>query len=427
MSHSKNQSVIRRTISAGRSTVVFLLIAVVCTSAASAEDLQNLIEQLLQRNPAIRAARRSVDARKARVTAARTLPEPSVSLDSMGNLLPPSLQRGDPSSARVLKFTQEIPFPGKLDLQGQIASAEADVEWWKYEEVRRDFVAELKTAYYDLFQAQKTTEILEKNKSLLEQFAEISEARYKVGQAAQQDVLKARVEVSRLIDRLSVLSRESDVAQARINTLVYRLPETPLGRLPELARPKFAWTMDQLFERTAANNPRARMNRKEIDLGELQVALAKKSFYPDFEVGFSYFNRRDMPEMYGVMFRAKIPLYFWRKQRPELESTTSELIAQRRLYDATLSTLYLSLKDPFLKTRTDENLLDLYGDAIIPQATLALESSISSYRVGSVDFLTLLSNLSTLLEYEVKYYEVLVDYYKALAMLESLSGEVLVP
>ena len=427
MSHSKNQTFIRRTISAGRWTVVFLSMAIVCTSAARAEDLQNLTEQLLQRNPVLQAARRSVDARKARVTAARTLPEPSVSFESMGNLLPPTLQSGDPSSARVLKFTQEIPFPGKLDLQGQIAAAEADVELWKYEEVRRELVAELRMAYYDLFLAQKTTEILEKNKILLEQFAEISETRYKVGQAAQQDVLKARVEVSRLIDRLSVLSRESDIAQSRINTLLYRSPETPRGRVPELARPKFTWTMDQLYERTAANNPRARVNRKEIDRGALQVALSKKSFYPDFEVGFSYFNRRDMPEMYGVMFRAKIPLYFWRKQRPDLESTTSELIAQRRQYDATLSTLYFSLKDSFLKTRTDENLLDLYGDAIIPQATLALESSISSYRVGSVDFLTLLSNLGTLLEYEVKYYEVLVDYYKALAMLESLSGEVLVP
>jgi outer membrane protein TolC len=224
-----------------------------------------------------------------------------------------------------------------------------------------------------------------------------------------------------------VSNRETGVAQARLNTLLYRSPETPPGRVPELARPKFAWTIDQLYEKTAANNPQARMNRKEIDRGELQVALAKKSFYPDFEVGFSYFNRRDMPEMYGVMFRAKIPLYFWRKQRPELESSTSELIAQRRQYDATLSTLYFRLKDPFLKTRTGENLLDLYGGAIIPQATLALESSISSYRVGSVDFLTLLSNLSTLLEYEVKYYEVLADYYKALATLESLSGEVLIP
>jgi outer membrane protein TolC len=391
-----------------------------------AEDLDTLIRLLLETNPAIAAARRGVDARRARVPAARTLPEPSISIEHMGNLWPPTLQAGDPSSARVVRFTQEIPFPGKLGLQGQIASAEADVEWWRYEEVRREAVAEVRMAYFDLFIAQKTTEVVEKNRTLLQQFAEITEARYKVGQAAQQDVLKAQVEISLLLDRLAVLEREGATAAARINTLVFRPPDTPIGSLADLARPKFNWSIEQLYEKALANNPSARMNGKEIDRVQLAVAVAKKSFYPDFEVGFSYSNRRDMPEMYGMMFRAKIPLYFWRKQRPELESVTSELIAQRRQYDSTLSTLYFRLKDPYLKTRTDENLLELYGGAIIPQATLALESSISSYRVGTVDFLSLLSNLSTLLEYEVKYYEVLADYYKALTVLESLSGEDLV-
>src|SRR5262249_17823020 len=144
---------------------------------------------------------------------------------TMGNLVPPTLQAGDPSSARVVRFSQEIPFPGKLALAGQIASAEADVELWKYEQVRREVVAELRIAYYDLFLAQKSREIVEKNKNLLQQFAEISEARYKVGRAAQQDVLKAQVEVSRLLDRLAVLDQEHETARVRINTLLYRLPE----------------------------------------------------------------------------------------------------------------------------------------------------------------------------------------------------------
>jgi len=88
--------------------------------------------------------------------------------------------------------------------------------------------------------------------------------------------------------------------------------------------------------------------------------------------------------------------------------------------------LYFKLKDPFLKTTSDAKLLDIYKNSIIPQSTLALESSISSYRVGSVDFLSILSNQQTVLEYEMKYYEILVDYYKALATLESIAGEKLI-
>jgi len=134
-----------------------------------------------------------------------------------------------------------------------------------------------------------------------------------------------------------------------------------------------------------------------------------------------------LPEMYGLMFRAKIPIYFWRKQRPELEAATSSLLEQRRSYENTLATLYFRLKDPLLKIAADARLLDLYGKNIIPQSTLALESSVSSYRTGTIDFLSLLSNQQTVLEYEMKYYEVLVDYYKALVTLESLVGEKLTP
>ncbi len=392
---------------------------------AQAQTLDELVREMLERNPAIHAARRAVDSRRAMVTAARTLPDPSVSVETMGNVIPPTLQAGDPSSARVFRFSQEIPFPGKLNLQGQIAAAEAEAERWKYEEVRRDLVVELKMAYYDLFLAAKTTEIVEKNKRLLSQFAEISESRYKVGQGAQQDVLKAQVEISKLLDRLTVLRREADTARARINSLLFRSPDTPVSAVPDLPKPRFSMSLQQLYQKVLADNPIVRMNRKEIDRSETSVALAKKAFYPDFEVGFSYYNRREMPEMFGLMVSARVPLYFWRKQRPQLESATSDLLGRRRVYDDTLSTLYYRLEEPYLKTGADGKLLDLYGSAIIPQATLALESSISSYRVGSVDFLTLLNNLGTIQEYEMKYYDVLADYYKALASLESLTGEVL--
>ncbi len=404
-----------------------VLLVIMQAGAVRGQDLDGLVRELLEKNPAVLAARRAVDARRARVTPARTLPDPSVSFESMGKLLPPTLMEGDSSSARVLTFSQEIPFPGKLNLQGQIAAAEADAEMWKYEGVRREAVAELKMAYYDYFLARKLTGVVEKSKQLLAQFADVSEARYKVGEGAQQDVIKAQVEVSRLLDRLATLRRDQDAALVRINTLLLRAPDTPVGDIPDLPKPPAIPNLDELYHKAAGNNPLAQMGRKEIESGELGVSLAKKSFYPDFEVGFSYFNRIDQPQMFGVMLKAKIPLYFWRRQRPELESAASGLIARKHEYDDTLASLYFRLKEPYLRTVTDSGLLELYSGAIIPQANLALESSISSYRVGKVDFLSLLSNQQTLLEYQMKYNEVLVDCYKALAAIEALTGEVVKP
>jgi outer membrane protein TolC len=287
--------------------------------------------------------------------------------------------------------------------------------------------AELKSAYYDLFLAQKLIGVIENSQKLLRQFAEISESQYKVGKGAQQDIIKANVETLRLLDRLTELERGKASAQVRINTLLYRPPNAKIVPPSDLAVPKFAQTLDELYNKAESNNPQVRINQKEIEKGEYDVALAKKSFYPDFEGEFSYFNRRDLPEMYGLMVKVKVPLYFWRRQRPEMAAAASSRLEQRRSYENTLSSLFFKLKDPFLKTAADAKLLDLYGNAIIPQSTLALESSISSYRVGTVDFLSLLSNQQTVLEYEMKYYEVLVDYYKSLVALESITGEKLTP
>jgi outer membrane protein TolC len=243
---------------------------------------------------------------------------------------------------------------------------------WKYEEVRREMVAELKSAYYDLFLAQKLSEVVENSRKLLQQFAEISESQYKVGKGTQQDVIKADVEVSRLLDRSTEFERDKASAQARINTLLYRSPDTSVAAPADMPVPKLAYTMDELYKKGEANNPEVRMNQKEIEKNEYNVALAKKAFYPDFEGQFEYFNRRDLPEMYGLMFKVKVPLYFWRRQSPELEAATSSLIEQRKNYESTLSGLYFKLKDPFLKTSADAKLLDLYGKRIIPRSTLAV-------------------------------------------------------
>jgi hypothetical protein len=46
----------------------------------------------------------------------------------------------------------------------------------------------------------------------------------------------------------------------------------------------------------------------------------------------------------------------------------------------------------------------------------------ASYQVGSVDFLSLLANFTTLLDYEMDYYLQLADYQTALARIEVLTG-----
>ena len=115
------------------------------------------------------------------------------------------------------------------------------------------------------------------------------------------------------------------------------------------------------------------------------MELSRKNYYPDFTLGFTYFERT-VPEMYGLGLNVKVPLYFWRKQRNELASAKSGLESARKQYDNALTTLYAKIKDGYLVASTADKLVVLYQKNVIPQARLALESAVAGYQVGKVDF-----------------------------------------
>lgn len=388
-------------------------------------SLQKLIAEALEQNPEIKAMRRGFDMMRARAPQAKALPEPMLSYGYAGNaaFIPPfEIQKGDPSSARMLSFTQEIPYPGKLAIKGKMANVEAEAEWWNYEQVRLNVIAEVKDAYYDLFYLHKAIETVTKNRELVEKFARIAEAGYSVGKGIQQDALKAQVEISKLTDQLTVLEQRRQTTEARLNSLLFREPETPVGKPEEIKPREFTYSLAELNEAALTNYPILKAQRRKIDREQYGVELARKDFYPDFTVGATYFNRPGMPEMYGVNVGVKIPLYFWQKQRPAVAEAAASARAERERLENATSLLFFRIKDRYLAVTTAQRLMKLYGTTIIPQSSLSLESAISGYEVGKVDFLTLLDNLVTLLNYELGYYEQLSNAEKAIAAIEPFVG-----
>jgi outer membrane protein TolC len=391
-------------------------------------SLQMLVAEALEQNPEIIAMRRNFDMMRARAPQAKALPEPMLSYGYMGNAtpIPPfDVQKGDPSSGRALNFSQEVPFPGKLALKGRMANVEAEAEWWNYEQTRLNVVAEVKDAYYDLYYADKAIETITKNKDLLEKFAKIAEASYAVGKGLQQDALKARVEISKLTEQLTMLEQRRQIAEARINSLLFREPETPVGTPDEIKPRDFTYSLADLNEMALTDYPALKAQRRKIDREQYNIQLAKKDFYPDFSVGMTYINRPGMPEMYGVMVGAKIPLYFWQKQRPAVAEATASAAAEKQRLENATTLLFLRIKDRYLSATTAQRLVKLYGTTIIPQSSLSLESAIAGYEAGRVDFLTLLDNTVTLRNYELSYYEQLSNVEKAIAALEPLVGAAL--
>jgi outer membrane protein TolC len=153
--------------------------------------------------------------------------------------------------------------------------------------------------------------------------------------------------------------------------------------------------------------------------------MARKEYYPDVTLNAGYYNMGSMPPMYEVRADFKVPIYFWRKQRAGVNEQVNNLSQVRRTYEATDQTLRYQIQDEFLTAQASERLMKLYKQTVVPQGNLALEASFSTYETGSVDFLSVLSNFTMVLDYEMNYYDEALNYALALSRLEAMTGQAL--
>lgn len=404
--------------------VSLLLLAVLpgfAQTAPAGADLRALIEELVKTNPEIRAARFRYEAATKRPSQRSSLPDPKLTFVDFGVGQP--FSRLNVSDFAYLGFgvSQEVPFPGKLQLAGEEARKEAESEGELYRAVVLEATSHLKLAYFDWFSVAKSIEITRKNRDLLERFEKIARARYSVGKGIQQDVLKAQVEMSALAQQLEVLEQREATLQAKINSLLNRPGETPLGRPAEVRRSTLKLELDKLAELIERNSPRLRARQVQVEGRNVGIERARKDYRPDFNFGFQW-QKTAAPfrDYYMAVAEVKIPLYFWRKQRYGVEEAVARFEESRQEYQATRQDLLFAAREQYLIARTSERLLELYESGLIPQSSLSLESALAGYEVGTVDFLTLINNLMTLLSFEMQYYEEIAKHEQALARLEPL-------
>ena len=170
-------------------------------------------------------------------------------------------------------------------------------------------------------------------------------------------------------------------------------------------------------------SPILRAQRANIDRRQLGLDLSRRDYYPDFEVMGGYFNMGSMKDMYEFRLQMNVPIFFAHKQRLGVEEAVARLTEARKTYRSNELTLSFQIKDQYLAAENAQRLMNLYSKLIIPQASLALESSLNSYTTGKLDFLSVLSNFSTILENEMKYYETRAQLLKAISTLSELTGE----
>ncbi len=399
------------------------------SAAAQTQDtrlsLRELTSEALKNNPEIVAAQKKYEAARQRPTQESSLPDPMLSLgyNSTGSPRPFAGIGRDPVANAGVMVSQEVPFPGKLKLRGGMAAKEAEAEFQQYQAVQLGVLSRLKQAYYRLQYTYAASGVLTRSRELLNKLLKVTESRYSVGKAAQQDVFKAQTQISILETRLVKLEQERMAREAEINSLLNRARGTPVRRPEDLKPNETITTLEELFAAARQNSPMLRRDQKMIERTELAVNMARKEYYPDFTLNAGYYNMGSMPAMYEFRADFKLPIYFWRKQRAGVNEQAGNLSQARRNYEATGQLLNFRIKDDYLMAQASAKLMKLYSQTVVPQASLALESSLSTYETGTVDFLSVLSNFTMVLDYEMNYYDEALNYALALSRLEETTGQ----
>ncbi len=400
------------------------------TLAAGQElRLSDLVAEALANNPEIQAAQKIYEAGRQRPSQASSLPDPMFSpgWTSNGNPLPGAQLGTNPTASIGFMVTQEVPYPGKRSLRGQIAAKDAEAEFQTWQTAQLNVLSRVKQAYYRLSYDHSAIPVLERNRVLLDRLLKITEARYSVGRAAQQDVFKTQTQISVLESRVIQLQRDQAARKAELNALLNRRPRQPMGLPPELQAKQTVRSLDELFTLASRQSPMLTKDQRMIERSELAVNLAHKDYFPDFAFSGGYFNQGSMSPMYQARVDITIPLYYQRKQRAALTEQTHMLAQARRSYEATNQNLHFQIQDEFLAAEASWKLLQLYASTTVPQASLALESSLTSYESGTVDFLSVLTNYMSVLEFELNYYEELQNYYLSLSRIEEMIGAPVLP
>jgi len=386
--------------------------------------LEDLTREALRANPEVLAAQKKHEAARQRPSQESSLPDPMFSLgyNSSGSPRPFAGIGREPTANAGVMVSQEFPFPGKRKLRGEVAGREADAEFEQYRMTELSVVSRVKQAYHRLHHTYVMQDLLERDRDLLRKILRVSEARYAVGRAAQQDVFKAQTQLSVLEPRIEKLRQERRSAEAEINSLVSRAPDAPLGRPEDETPQPLSASLDDLMKQVRENAPMLRREQKMVERTELALNLARREYYPDYTVSAGYFYMGSMPAMYMARVDWKLPAYFWRKQRAAVAEQADSVSQARHNYAAANQALSFRVKDDYLMAETSYRLMQMYSTTVIPQSSLALESSLASYQTGAVDFASVLMNFSTTLEYEMNYHEEMLSYFLALARLEEMTG-----
>ncbi len=387
--------------------------------------LADLIEEALSVNPRVMAAENLWRAAMETIPQAKAMPDPML---SYGHFFSSIETRLGPQRNK-LSLSQRLPFFGKLSLKEKIAGEQAFVLEEQFQQARLEVILLVKEAYYSLFWMYEAVAIAESEQDVLRRLATAALKKYAAGTAAQQDALKAQLEISKLTDRLLILGQGRRSAASQLNALLNRPPDTDLDPVRQAAIPALTSDPDSLLARAQEARPELRRADRIIQKNNFHVELAKKNYWPDLNVMVDYFDigsgstthSEDGRNAWMASVGINIPLWRGKLRAAEAEAAI-RLKASQDLRQDLHNNTSARIHELFTEVKMYEEQALLYEHSLIPQAEQALRSAEVAYIAGKTDFLSILDGERMVFQLKTAFAKLTADRGKSLARLERVVG-----
>ena len=410
------------------SFAVFLW-AAVCSAQSATEanqpaiPLSVLIVEAQGNNPEIQAAAHGYRAAGHIVGQAGALPDTQIMVQhlSVGSPRPFAGYTNSDFAYIGLGASQEFPWAGKRKLRSEVAQFQAGAMHTQVESVSRNITEQIKIVYFKLAYLQATLEILLNSDKLLAEIEQIAESRYRVGRGNQQEVLKAQLQHTRILQEITLHHREQAQLQAQLKALLGRGQDSS-DVVTELLRERpLPASAEELLKAARESNPEIGAREQLIRKADKQVELAHKEFRPDLGLQYMYQNTdRKFRDYYLLTFSVTLPNR-GRRHAELAEALENRQTAQSELAAAVQRRL-AEVQDQYVIARSSGEQLKIYREGLLPQAEATYRAALAAYEANRQDFETLLSSLRDVLDFREQYQKELSEHEIALARLESLTG-----
>lgn len=391
------------------------------THAEERLNLSALIEEALESNPNIVAANAAWQAEKARIDGVNVLDDPEIGFDTWN--IPNDLDLRETRNW-IFFAKQRFPAAGTLSLREAAAASEASRAEAEISKTARFIVAAVKMTYADLYLAHKAIAVNAEHRDILKQFEDIAEIKYQTGAVPEQDLLKARVALSRLENEQLRLEQHLHNAGAALNTLLKRPPNSPLMQPEDLQLIPLPGDLQDLVDTALELRPELRAAKAVIRRSRQDIALAKQKRKPDYQISVKRFQNHGNPQPsgWGISASINVPWFFHEKHDQRIQETQHRTSEQEARYENLKDQTRFAIEDLIVKIQIAEQSARLFQDKIIPQAEQSVTSAQTGYETDQVDFLDLLENQRQLVVFRLDYFRALRLQNQEVARLEQVIG-----